>query len=141
MRKRQPRPEYEALVERILAGEIPRKTAAALARVQTGLSEQNFLSWITGYPGLKEKLKPTNGNRGQNSHLAHKDPDKVKAYEEAIAEVMAGRTAVQVAKRYKVNYVYLCRRVRKLQEDMAPKSSPADQATAEALEKELARTT
>ena len=134
MKKRKPRPEYEALIEKILDGEMSRKQAAALSKEQTGLSEQNFLSWITGYPGLKEKLKHTNGNKGANSPLAHKDPDKVKAYEDAIAEVLSGRTAVQVAKKYGVNYVYLCRRVACMREKPAYKPSPADLETAKILE-------
>ena len=144
MKKRKPRPEYEALIQKILAGEISRKQAAALSREQTGLSEQSFLSWITAFPGLKEKLKPTNGNKGANSHLAHKDPDKVKAYEDAIAEVMAGRPATLAAEKYGVNYVYLCRRARSMTLEknaaLAYKGpSEVDLATARALELHITR--
>lgn len=140
MKNPRPRPEYEALITKILAGEISRKEAATISKEQTGLSEQSFFSWITKSKDIREKLRPTNGNRGQNSVHAHKDPDKVKAYEDAISEVLAGRPANVAAKKYGVNYTYLCRRARtiaKEQRALNPTASPADDRTVAALEAAL----
>ena len=89
---------------------------------------------------LKEKLRYTNGNRGSNSIHAHKDPDKVKAYEDAISEVLDGRPATLTSKKYGVNYTYLCRRARKIAKERRtphPTPSPVDDATAAALEAAL----
>lgn len=111
-KKARPRPEYEALVQRISTGEITRLEAAQLAVEQTGLSANTFLSWVRS-SGVAKKLKHTRGTVGANSIHAHKDPDKVKAYEDALAEAMGSSGSLTaIAAKHGVSYGYLSKKVR-----------------------------
>jgi hypothetical protein len=113
-----PRPEYEALVQRIARGEITRPEAATLAASSTGLSANTFLSWLRSSGRVKD-LIDRRGTVGQNSIHAHKDPDKVLAYENALNAVMGGDlTMVAAAKKFDVSYRYLVKKVHKAKENL-----------------------
>lgn len=102
--------------------------AAELSETQTGLRPKTFLSWLRSSGKLPD-LKDTRRNAGQLSQFAHKDPDKVKAYADALALALSGKTSVrQAAIKYSVNYLHLLRKWRKA------KDVAADDATSEALE-------
>ena len=137
-----PRPEYEVLAELISSGELTRKQAADRASAETGQSANTFLSWLRS-SGWTEKLKHARGNAGSNSVHAHKDPDKVKAYEEALAEALATSKSVRsVAAKYAhrgVNYVYLARKVKRAAAARAEQeAAAANDRTIQALTRELA---
>lgn len=105
------RPEYEALVERILAGEITRDQAADISSEQTGKSRSTFLTWIRN-SGAAERLKAVRGSVGSRNIHAHKDPVKVDAYEAAMALALSGKVSIRhAAAKYEVSYPYLQRRV------------------------------
>lgn len=113
MKPSQPRPEYEALVERIASGEITRLQAADLSYEITGLRPQTFLSWLRT-SGNAKKLTPTRRNAGASSTFAHTDPDKIKAYDDALALALSNKVSIRAAAaKYKVSYPYLLRKVRK----------------------------
>lgn len=136
------RPEYEALAEMISSGQLTRKQAADRASAETGQSTNTFLSWLRS-SGWAEKLKHARGNAGSNSIHAHKDPDKVKAYDEALAEALATRKSVRsVAAKYAhrgVNYVYLARKVKRAEAARAEQeAATANDRTIQALARELA---
>lgn len=114
MNPKKSRPEYEALVERILSRELTRAQASLIAAEQTGSSPQTFLGWITANKEVREKLKPTRGSVGANSVHAHTDPDKVKAYDDALSLALSGKVSTRAAAlKHGVSYEYLCRLVRK----------------------------
>lgn len=106
------RPEYEALVNRIASGELTRQQAADIAHEQTGLSKGTFLVWLSS-SGASERLKEQRGSAGDNSIHSHakNDPDKAKAYEEAVTMVLKGMSGAQAARTFDVNYQYLMRKV------------------------------
>lgn len=136
------RPEYEALAELISTGELTRKQAADRAHAETGQSTNTFLSWLRS-SGWAEKLKHARGNAGSNSIHAHKDPDKVKAYDEALAEALATRKSVRsVASKYAhrgVNYIYLARKVKRAEAARAEQeAAAANDRTIQALAAALA---
>lgn len=113
MRTPQPRPEYDVLVTRILSGELTRLQAAELSETQTGLRPKTFLSWLRSSGKLPD-LKDTRRNAGQLSQFAHKDPDKIKSYADALALALSGKTSVrQAAIKYNVSYLHLLRKWRK----------------------------
>ena len=135
--KRKHRPEYEALVLRVQAGEITRQRAAELAHEQTGLSEQTFLSWITS-SGSAKLLRDQRGSAGANSIHSHarNDPDKAIAYEEAVAAALASRGSVKAvynkfAERG-VSYVHLASLVRKARPPR-PQSLPPKEDLVQAI--------
>lgn len=111
MRPAQPRPDYEKLVDRILAGELTRQQAADLSYQITGLKPQTFLSWLRT-SGKLEKLKDTRRNAGANSQFAHTDPAIVDAYRKALELALTGKVSVRsAALKYNVSYQYLLRKV------------------------------
>lgn len=113
MKPSKPRPEYETLVQRIAAGELSREQAAAESENLTGLKGGTFLSWLRT-SGATQKLKPVRRNAGVNSPFAHTDPDKIKAYEDAMALASSGRVSVRAAAlRHGVSYPYLLRKFHK----------------------------
>ena len=113
---KKPRPEYEALVERIARGEISRNEAADIAQEQTGASRQTFLSWVRT-SGNSERLKDVRGNAGSNSIHAHKDPAIVAAYDAALKLAVSGKVSIrQAAKVHNVSYPWLLTKVRKYTE-------------------------
>lgn len=129
------RPEYEALVPRIAIGEISRKQAAEISAEQTGLSPGSFLVWLHS-SGNIESLKHTRLSAGANNIHSHNnpdnvdsyDPDKVKAYEDAMALVMAGTTSMRkAAAKFNVSYPYLLKKARAagLTQPKQPKQPPA----------------
>ena len=137
-----PRPEYEVLAELISSGELTRKQAADRASAETGQSANTFLSWLRS-SGWAERLKHTRGNAGSNSVHAHKDPDKVKAYAEALAEALSTKRSVRsVAAKYAhrgVNYVYLARKVKRAEASrVEQEAATANDRTIRALAAELA---
>lgn len=119
-----PRPDNERLVERILSGEITRPQAARIFHETTGGSPDTFRSWLST-SGAALRLKEFRANTGKRSIHAHTDPDKVKAYEGAIALAMSGKVPlVEVARRFpSVNYVYLCRIVKKRKAELAERAA------------------
>ena len=113
MRTAQPRPDYDKLVDRILAVEISRQEAADLSFELTGLKPQTFLSWLRS-SGKLDMLKPTRANAGANSQFAHTNPDKVKAYEDALALALTGKVSIRAAAlKFDVSYPYLLKKARK----------------------------
>lgn len=112
MSKKKERPEYEALVKRIASGELTRQEASVIAEQQTGLSASTFRVWLSSERA--DDLKAVRGNAGANSAHSHakNDPEKAKAYEQAIALVLSGKMpGSQAARQFNVNYTYLMRRV------------------------------
>lgn len=115
---KKPRPEYEALVPRIASGELTRKQAADIASEQTGLSPGSFLLWLN-HSGRNKELVNTRRNAGETSvrALANTDPDKAKAYADAIKAVtedhMNGELA---AKKFGVSYQYMMRKIKEAKE-------------------------
>lgn len=114
------RPEYEALVPRIASGEISRKEAAEISAKQTGLSPGSFLVWLHT-SGRTETLKHTRLSAGANNihslsnpdNVDGYDPDKAKAYEDAMALVTAGTTSMRkAAAKFGVSYPYLLKKAR-----------------------------
>ena len=119
MRTPQPRPEYDVLVTRILSGELTRLQAADLSEAQTGLRPQTFLSWLRTSGKLPD-LKATRRNAGSLSPFAHKDPNKVNAYADALALALSGRVSVrQAAIKHGVSYIHLLRKWHRAKEDAA----------------------
>lgn len=112
MNKKHNRPEYENLRDRIKSGELTRAQAATASQFVTGLSPNTFMSWLRSSGALKD-LKETRLNAGQHSHLASKDPDKVKAYGSAVSAVLAGGRPKAVAEAFGVSYPYLLKKVEK----------------------------
>jgi transposase-like protein len=110
MNPKKDRPEYEALKRKIESGELSRKQAALAAQMVTGLAPSTFMSWLRSSGALKG-LKHTRLSAGQNSHLAHKDPDKVKAYEQAVSAVLEGQAPKRAAEKFGVCYQHLLRKV------------------------------
>lgn len=134
MRIAQPRPDYDKLVDRILSGELTRLQAADISFEQTGLKPQTFLSWLRSSGNL-EKLKETRGNTGANSQFAHTDPDKIKAYDDAMALALSGKVSARAsAARFGVNYQYLLRKINKLD---GVKEMKASEKTAARLEQAI----
>jgi len=133
------RPEYEALFDRILSGELTRKDAAAQAD-----NPGTFLSWIRS-SGKAEALKNFRGNSGQSSIHSHtrKDPVNgpavVKAYAEAIELALSGKvSARQAAKVKKVSYAYLLTKLQRLKkENSEALAAAADLISAERLQESL----
>jgi hypothetical protein len=119
------RPEFEALVDRVAAGEITRAQAAQIASETVGVSPNTFLSWVRS-SGAAARLKNVRGTVGQRNVHAHKDPAVVKAYDDAVALALSGKVSVrQAAAAHNVSYPWLLAKVRKVQ--------PA-KATAERIE-------
>ena len=133
------RPDYERLVDRIAAGEITRAQAAELAHQATGQSAQTFLGWIRN-SGASKRLRSVRGNVGANNIHAHKDPVKVKAYEDALAMALSGQHSVRhAAANHGVSYQYLLHKVRKLrEEEKDERFSTADDRTVEILKASVA---
>ena len=105
---------------RIASGELTRQQAAELSREKTGLKPQTFLSWLRT-AGKVQELKPTRRNAGQNSTFAHTDPDKIKAYDDALKLSLTKKVSIRAAAaKYKVSYPYLLRKVRKATEPRTP---------------------
>lgn len=131
------RPEFEALVDRIAAGEVTRDQASHLAAAATGVSPKTFLSWIRS-SGAAQRLRGVRGNVGTNNIHAHKDPDKVKAYEDAMALALSGKVSARTAAlKYKVSYKWLLVKMKKAPvKDSAPaRYALANEATVLALAK------
>lgn len=105
---------FESLVPRILSGELTRNQAADMAHQETGYKQSTFLVWLHS-SGNAKKLKGVRGSSGPRSVHSHakNDPDKAKAYEDAVATVLAGQTGAYAAKKYDVNYQYLMNIVKK----------------------------
>lgn len=122
MNKKHDRPEYQILLAKIKSGELTRRQAATASQFVTGLSPSTFMSWLSSTRAIKE-LKETRLSAGQHSHFASKDPDKVKAYEQAVAAVLAGRRPKQAAADYGVCYAYLLKKVEKAR-PKPPKAAP-----------------
>lgn len=131
---KQPPPQFESLVPRILSGEITRQQAADIACQETGYSRSTFLVWLNT-SGNAAKLKGVRGSSGpRNIHShAQNDPNKVKAYEDAVKTVLAGQTGTYAAEKHGVNYQYLMKLInkRKLQEQKHIR----EQSAAEYLQK------
>lgn len=141
MRKPQPRPDYDKLVERILSGELTRLQAADISYEITGLKPKTFLSWLRSSGKLPE-LAPTRGNRGDGSPFSFRNPDnpnydpgKAAAYDKAVAQAMSttSKSVRAIAKDHGVNYVYLLRKLSKA------KAEAAGTETADRLKKALVR--
>lgn len=133
-------PEFQELFDRILAGELTRKQAAELAHQQTGRSPSTFLSWITVSKERKSLLYPLRLTVGVNNVHAHKDPDKVEAYRNAVELALSNRVSVRsAANKFGVDYRYLLVKVRKARGDRPKTLSirKAEEATVAALEAAL----
>lgn len=76
---------FDQLVERIAAGELTRKQAAAEADINFG----TFKGWLTR-TGAIAKLRHTRLNFGENSHFsnAKRDPKKAEVYKEAVTKAL-----------------------------------------------------
>lgn len=130
-------PKFIELFERVASGELTRAQAAEIAFEETGRSRNTFLAWIISSKERKERLKPLRLTVGTNNVHAHKDPDKVKAYADAVALALTGKMKISdVARRFHVDYGYLLIKVR------AAKATPAtlnyraaNDSTAEILER------
>lgn len=120
MNKKPERVEYEALAEKIKSGELTRQQAAVASQFVTGLAQGTFMSWLRSSGRLKD-LKETRLTAGQNSIFASKNPDKVKAYVQGVAAVMAGGRPKQVAAELGICYQYLLKKVEKVR---PPKKLP-----------------
>jgi hypothetical protein len=119
------RTEYLALLARIRTGELSRREAAAQAHLQTGLSPSTFMSWLSSTRAIKE-LKDTRLSAGQNSHFASKDPDKVKAYDDAVSAVLGGLSGPRAAEKFGVNYQYLMQKVKQARPPKKRSLSPKE---------------
>lgn len=114
MNKKRERPVYEALLAKIKSGELTRRQAATASTI-TGLSEGTFTSWLKSSGATKDPwMLAVRLNAGQNSPFAHKDPDKVKAYGDAVAAVIYEHmNPTQASRKFGVSYAYLNIKVRK----------------------------
>lgn len=129
-------PLFQDLFERIAAGQLTRAQAADIAAEQTGRSRNTYLSWITASKERQQRLKPLRLNAGVNNVHAHKDPEKIKAYEDAIAHALEGKMKIKaIARRFQVDYKYLLIKVRKARQTAVPLSClEANDATVATLE-------
>lgn len=136
------RPEYEALVPRIASGELSRKQAAEISAEQTGLKAGSFLVWLHS-SGHAEALKHTRLTAGTNSPFAEKDPDKVKAYEDALEFSRASKKSLRsAAARFGVDYNQLLKKARAAgltQPKEAPPASQEDEDLVRAVLSDPAR--
>jgi hypothetical protein len=138
--RRKPRPDYEALVDRVQAGEITRLQAAQLSG-----APNTFLSWVRSsgaYLRLKD-VRASAGDKHWHSH-AKLDPDKAAAYEEALALAQTGRLSLLAISRQfaarGVSYEYLLRlhnRRKKAQAQPVSGDQRADDETASALARSI----
>lgn len=114
MTAKKDRPEFEALVPRIASGELTRDQAAAIAHKQTGLAPGSFKVWVSqNHSDTLRAVRRSAGALSKHSH-SQNDPDKAKAYEQALSTLMAGKMpGPQVARKFGVSYTYLMRLAKK----------------------------
>lgn len=119
------KPEYdrtvfETLFERIADGTLTRAQAAEQAARETGCSTHTFLGWLrsSGKAALLKDKRLSAGANHRDSHAKNR-PEVEQAYQEAIAQALAGRKSVrQVALAFAgrgVSYPWLLERVKKAQ--------------------------
>jgi hypothetical protein len=132
MNKKHKRPEYEILAGKIKSGELTRQQAATASQFVTGLAPGTFMSWLRSSGAIKD-LKETRLTAGQNSRFASKNPTKVKAYEQAVAAVLAGRRPKATAEEYGVSYPYLLQKVSKVKPPKAPPTTPEEDLVQEIM--------
>lgn len=130
-------PKFLELFERVAAGELTRAQASDIALEETGRSRNTFLAWIISSKERKERLKPLRLTVGVKNVHAHKDPDKVKAYADAVELALTGKMKISdVARRFNVDYGYLLIKVRAAKQATKPLSyQAANDATAATLER------
>ena len=106
---------WTSLLNRLRSGEITRPEAAEIAQIKLAT-----LNTKLRRGGHLESLKDVRRSAGQYHAHSEKDPVKIKAMADAVAEALAnpnkGVKAVWEAN-YKghVSYVYLCRKVKAAQ--------------------------
>lgn len=76
-------PEFQTLVDRLASGAITREEAA----LDAGVPLNTLKTWLRR-AGALGGLKHTRRNAGAHHFAAEKDPDKVDAYRNAIAECL-----------------------------------------------------
>lgn len=107
-------PNIVNLVSRIKAGEITRKQAAE----SLGISVQLFNNRLTR-AGFIEELKGTRNYSGDTFFQA--DPTKDADYQRAVAEAGLTAPVAMIHLRYPhLNYVVLCRKVKRAREAALP---------------------
>lgn len=110
---------WQKVLQALQAGEIDRPEAAS----RLGIKLPTLNTRLRRGDHLKS-LKEVRRNAGAYNANAEKDPDKVSAMNRAVAECLAKREtpvrAIYLAS-YKdqVDYVYLCRKVKKAKEERA----------------------
>jgi transposase len=123
-------PEFSALVDRIAAGQITREDAAAAA----GVPINTFKTWLRR-AGALGGLKHTRRSAGVYHFAAEKDPAKVAAYVEAVAECTREHnppSVRSVAKRYAargVSYPWLLHKVQQARAGSATLAPPTTSVT------------
>lgn len=106
--------QFQEMVSRISSGELTRAQAAEVYQVKPG----TLGVWLARSGVYSKSPDGPKKLHGAAVKWADTDPDKAKAYEEAVMKVLKGMPGAEAARKYSVNYQYLMRKVAAIQRVM-----------------------
>lgn len=98
--------QFQEMVSRISSGELTRAQAAEVYQVKPG----TLGVWLARSGVYSKSPDGPKKLHGAAVKWADTDPDKAKAYEEAVMMVLKGMPGAEAARKYNVNYQYLMRK-------------------------------